>query len=209
MKNELIHQGVIMSKQVCGKYVVEQMVAPVAVSRRIDKMATEIAAVYREQPFVLLALMNGAIFMASRLLTVLTELQADVTLESVRFASYKGREQNEISVLGFAREAFEGKHVLVVDEIFDSGRTVGYVRKLLSDVGAASVKVAVLVTRHPLAADAIQAETPKPEFSGYEYRDNRFLVGSGMDLDGFGRGLGGIWEVCGEYQDTVTLKERK
>lgn len=74
-----------------------------------------------------------------------------------------------------------GKHVLIVDDILDSGRTLALVRRLILEQSPASCRTAVLLTKQVPRAEPITAD-----YSGFEIPD-AFVVGYGLDFDGYYR----------------------
>jgi hypoxanthine phosphoribosyltransferase len=108
-------------------------------------------------------------------------------------SSYPGRsvQTQGTQVLSQQLGDVRGRHVLIVDDILDSGGTVQTVVPVVSALGAASVKVAVLLRKDRPSAHAVQAD-----YVGFEIPDE-FVVGYGLDFNNYYRNL----------PDIVTLKK--
>ena len=86
-------------------------------------------------------------------------------------------------VVGQQLGDISGRHVLLVDDILDSGGTVRLVVSLLRELGAASVKVCVLLRKDRASAKSVQAD-----YVGFEIPDE-FVVGYGLDYNNYYRNL--------------------
>ena len=89
---------------------------------------------------------------------------------------------------GGVPEGVKGRHVLIVDDIVDSGRTIAFLRKIVQDSGALSVRTCVLLRKQVPEALATPCE-----FVGFEVPD-LFVAGYGLDCDGWFRNLPDV--VC-------------
>jgi len=126
--------------------------------------------------------MNGALFFLADLLRAV-ELD-DTEISCVRLASYKGAESTGVvSGLDTLGDSFAGRHVLIVDDILDTGRTLSVLVARLKELGTVEVKICVLLEkrrRHeiPIKADWVGFRIP-----------NQFVVGYGLDYNGRYRAL--------------------
>ena len=122
------------------------------------------------------------------------ELMKEVTIASeitfVRLASYRGTASTEHvqEVLGL-NESIEGREVVIVEDIVDSGNTMTSLLKELGNLKPANIKIATLLFKpaalvKKLDLDYIALEIP-----------NDFIVGYGLDYDGYGRNLKDIYKV--------------
>ena len=151
---------------------------------RIAELAAEIEANDSTQPdLTLLVLLHGSLLFAADLMR---ELTLPLYLDSFRVASYHGgtRSSGELSMDPQALSGLRGRHVLVVDDILDTGRTLATVtRALIEDAGAASVRSCVLLDKR--VARAVDYEA---DYVGFPIGD-AFVVGYGLDYDGRYRNL--------------------
>jgi len=154
------------------------------VALAVDKVAARVAA-DAEPDWIAVALLDGGLMFAADLLRALSRRDLDLRFDSVRVTSYGDTTQSsgEPRLLSGATRPVEGATCLLIDEVFDSGRTLEFARDALLQAGAEEVKACVF------AEKTIAAGAPfKPEWSAWTAPD-RFLVGYGMDLAGRYRGL--------------------
>ncbi len=132
---------------------------------------------------VLIPIMTGALVFAADLIR---QMPLKLSLRLVAVSSYPG---SSVTSKG-AKLASElppdlaGKHVIVIDDILDSGQTLGLVRELIEAQKPASVRLCVLL-RKP---DSVRKREVHAEYIGFEIPDE-FVVGYGLDYDGYYRNI--------------------
>lgn len=145
-----------------------------AVEAALDAMAADINAHYGEQPIVLMGVMTGAILPMAWLAT---RLAMPMTMDFVHATRYRGGlHGHELEYRVPPRLDLEGRHVLVVDDIFDEGNTLAAIKGSVEKRKAASVKLAVLVRKEHdrgLPRDYV-------DFVGLDVPDV-YVYGCGMD----------------------------
>lgn len=140
---------------------------------------------YRGERPLFLGVMNGALFFLADLLRA---VDLDPEISCVRLASYAGiQSTGRVNGLETLTDSFAGRRVLIVDDIFDTGRTLSALTRRLRELGAAEVKICVLLEKHRAHEIAV-----KPDWTGFEIPDE-FVVGYGLDHNGRYRGLKDIW----------------
>jgi hypoxanthine phosphoribosyltransferase len=156
---------------------------------RVQQLGRSITRHYQKQPppeqrLFFLGVMNGAVFFLADLLRA---VDLDSELSCVRLASYAATqstgELHGLSDLDALRKSIAGRSVLIVDDILDTGRTLSALGARLKKLGAADVKICVLLEkrrRHEVAV--------KPDWTGFKVADE-FVVGYGLDYNGRYRGL--------------------
>ena len=155
----------------------------VTIAARLDALAAEITAFYEGKPLTVLAILNGSLVFAADLLR---RVPLSLRLECLSVASYHGGAESSgtVTFLQSALPDFEGRHVLILDDILDSGRTLHAVRqRLLAEAAPLSVRVAVLLRKRKLRAEPLDAD-----YVGFEI-DDAFVVGYGLDYQGHYRNL--------------------
>jgi hypoxanthine phosphoribosyltransferase len=156
------------------------LITQTQIRSRVKELGAEITATYRNERPLFLGIMNGALcFMAD----LLREVDLDSEVSCVRLASYSGTETtHKLRGLEAMGDSFKGRNVIIVDDIFDTGFTLKAVIERLHQLGAADVKVCVLLQKEkgqiPLKVDWIGFKIP-----------NEFVVGYGLDYNGRFRGL--------------------
>ncbi len=152
------------------------------IARRVQALASEIAASYRGRELVMVPLLTGSmIFLADLMRCLPLKMRVDVLAVS----SYAGQmtRSREPRILYPKKLQVAGKHVLIVDDILDSGRTLAAVRAILRRQRAASVRACVLLRKHTALRLGMRAD-----FIGFDIPDE-FVVGYGMDYNHFYRNL--------------------
>src|SRR3954463_4549160 len=152
----------------------------------VQSIANRINADYEGKQVVLVGVLKGAlIFMAD----LVRHLKIDHEVEFVRLSSYgKARTSSgTVTILKDISADIRGKHVLIVEEIIDSGRTLRFLYDRLKASGPASVEIVTLLDK----ASKRVIETPV-KYVGRKI-DDQFLVGYGLDLEEKCRNLGDIY----------------
>lgn len=155
-----------------------------AICQRVAAMGAELAERFRGRDPLVVAVMQGCVLFLADLVR---ELPIPMDLEFVYCRSWRGTAPGptlDFSHRASLAEEVRGRHVLVVDDIFDTGRTLSRVREELGALGAADITTAVLLAK----ADAAPSDIPRPELVGFEI-ENLFVVGYGLDYNGRYRNL--------------------
>ncbi len=162
----------------------ETLFTETEIQEAVSKVAESLNADYRDQHVLMIGVATGAIVFLSDLMR---QLQMPVHLELVRAKSYRGEAtrpgQLDIDLWGLSDDEIRGRRVLLVDDIFDTGRTVEALTKRLLAHGASDVKTVVFLEK----PDRRETEM-LPDYVGLRIPD-RFVVGYGLDYDGRLRNL--------------------
>jgi len=148
----------------------------------VQALAARINADYAGKQVVLVGVLKGAIIFMADLIRHLT---VDVEAEFVRLSSYgKARTSSgTVTILKDIHADIRGKHVLIVEEIIDSGRTLKFLYERLLASGPASVEIVTLLDK----ASKRVVEVPV-KYVGRPI-DDQFLIGYGLDLEEYCRNL--------------------
>jgi hypoxanthine phosphoribosyltransferase len=159
------------------------------ISQRISVIADRMNLELAEQYPLMLVVMSGALVFAGQLLP---RLSFPLTVDYCHISRYRsGDVSSNFQWLVKPREDFSGKVVVVVDDICDEGATLQEVIRLCYVKGAIDVRSCVLVEKgHHRKVD----HNFKPDYVALNIAD-KFLVGSGMDFNGHGRNMPGIFSV--------------
>jgi hypoxanthine phosphoribosyltransferase len=154
------------------------------IARRVRRLGRQISKVYADidQPLVLVVILKGATVFAADLLRSLT---IPAELEFVRAASYGAgtSSSGRVRLAHMVEGPLDGRHVLLVEDIVDSGRTVDAITRRLRKMKPASLRVAALLDR-----PARRSVKVKIDFKGFTIPD-RFVIGYGLDYAGLYREL--------------------
>ncbi len=165
----------------------EPYISAAAIDGQIKKLAAQINTDYAGKKPLLIPILNGSFMFASDLFKAIT-IEAEICF--IKLASYKGTKStgNVITSIGLD-EPLEGRHVIVVEDIVDTGKTLAEFLPQLANQQPASLKIAALLHKpealaHPLTIDYLGFNVP-----------NKFLLGYGLDYDGLGRNIPEIYTL--------------
>ena len=147
---------------------------------RVRQLGRALTKHYAGERPLFLGIMNGALFFLADLLRA---VDLDSEIACVRLASYAGTEStHKLRGLEAMGDSFKGRHVVIVDDVFDTGHTLAGIIQRLKELGAADVKVCVLLQKK-------KKQVPvKVDWVGFKIPDE-FVVGYGLDYNGRYRGL--------------------
>lgn len=152
---------------------------------RIAEVGREISEEYRDKNPLFVVVLNGAFMFAAELMKNVT-IGCEITF--VRVSSYSKTESTGqlTEVLGL-KESIHNRHVIIVEDIVDTGLTMNKLLFQLSTQRPESIQVATMLFK-PSAL-----KTPlRVKYCGFEI-ENRFVVGYGLDYDGYGRNIDSIY----------------
>ncbi len=175
-----------MSIQVFDKHF-EPYITVQQITEQVAKLAGQINEDYKDKRPLFIAILNGSFMFASDLFK---ELAIEAEICFIKLASYKGTKStgNVITSIGLDIP-LNGRHVIIVEDIVDTGKTLNEFLPQLINQQPASLKIAALLhkpeaLKYPLTIDYLGFEVP-----------NKFLLGYGLDYDGLGRNLKEIYTL--------------
>jgi hypoxanthine phosphoribosyltransferase len=152
------------------------------IQARVAAMAESIARDHGDQVLTVVALMDGALFFVADLLR---HLDLPIRIVTMGASSYSGgvRSSGKVQLNWPQNAAIRGARVLLIDDILDTGLTIGAVQDRLAEEGAAEVKTAILLKKRRHHDRDVTVD-----YVGFEIEDE-FVVGYGMDYQGRFRNL--------------------
>lgn len=158
-----------------------------SVKRAVDHVAMHINNQYIEEEILFVSVLNGAFAFSADLVR---KVKCKCQITFVKLASYQGSESTGIvkELIGL-NESIEGKHVVIIEDIVDSGLTIESIAKQLKALNPASLRIATLLFK----PQAYQRNL-KIDYVGIEIPDE-FVVGCGLDYKGFGRNFEDIYSL--------------
>lgn len=162
--------------------------------RRIQELGREITEIYQGEEITVVSIINGAIFFTADLLR---EITLPVRLDCTRISSYRNEtvSEGEPEILFNIELEIEGRHVLVIDDILDSGKTLLKVTDILKKLDLKSLRTCVLLDKSE------RREVPfEADFVGFSIPD-KFVVGYGLDFAELYRNLPCIGVLKPEFQN--------
>jgi hypoxanthine phosphoribosyltransferase len=146
------------------------------IHQRVGELAALIGPQYRGRPLTIVGVLTGSLMFLSDLVR---QLDVPLRIGFIQASSYRGAatKPGVLHIDPEIRADVQGRHVLLLDDILDTGQTLRHLMAHLAELKPASVKVAVLLRkkgrqRHPVEAD----------FIGFEIPDE-FVVGYGLDFN--------------------------
>ena len=165
----------------------EPFISASDLSAAIDAVAKKVTAEYADKVPLFVGVLNGGYFFASELLKRLP-INCEITF--VKVASYHGTvSSGTVSQLIGMNERISDRHVVVVEDIVDTGNTITHIVEALREKNPASIAIASLL----LKPDVYKKDIPIDYVA--MHIPNVFVVGSGLDHDGLGRNLPGIYRI--------------
>ena len=160
-----------------------------AIDARVRELAEQINARYAGESVVVVGVLKGAFIFCADLTRRLT---MPLEVDFVRLASY-GQSSTSAGAIKFSKDietSLAGKHVLIVEDIIDTGRSMNFLQEQFADRQAASVTIAAFVDKPGRREVPVQAD-----FVGFCIADV-FIVGYGLDYAERYRELPGIYELA-------------
>ena len=155
-----------------------------AIARRVSELAAQIAADHGGEPPVIVGIPNGAVpFMMDLLRLLPAAWRPDLVFDLLDATSYAGSRSAGVRLSGDLAVDLEGRAVIVVDDIVDTGETIRAVLRHLRQKGASRVQVCALLDK-----PARRRVRVPVDYRGFTVEDV-FVVGYGLDLDQRYRGL--------------------
>jgi len=153
------------------------LIAEDLIQSRVKELVEEISIHYGNQSYTIISILSGSVYF-SRDLNEEWPHQL-VTIGTIGVSSYDGTNQKQLQLTQNLSVPVKDRHVLIVDDILDSGRTLAFVKKHILNRQACSVKTCVLLRKITSSMSA--------DFIGFDNIPDDFVVGYGMDYKGLFR----------------------
>lgn len=151
------------------------LVSEAEIKKRLKKLGAEIMELYGEQEITVIAVINGAILFTADLLR---HIDNPIRLDCIRISSYRNetRSTDKPQVLGNLSLDLSNRHVLLIDDILDTGKTLSLIVSMIQKLHPASVRTCVLLDKRGRREVEFEAD-----FVGFQIPD-KFVVGYGLDF---------------------------
>ncbi len=168
----------------------EPYISRVEIESAIDRICRQINKDMYDKNPLFLVMLNGAFMFASELLK---KLDIDCETSFVKYSTYSGTKSNyEVKELIGLNNSLQGRNIVVIEDIIDSGFTMKCLLQKLEEMGAASIRIATMLF--------------KPESFKFDYKidyigmniGNEFIVGYGLDYNEHGRHYPSIYKIVEE-----------
>jgi hypoxanthine phosphoribosyltransferase len=154
----------------------EVLIPAERIQRRVTELAGQIADDYADRPVTIVGVLTGClIFLAD----LVRQLDLSLRIGLVQASSYRGSATSPgaLQIDPELDPDVRSRHVLLLDDILDTGQTLGYLVEHLSGLEPLSLRVAVLLRKTGRQRVPLQ-----PDYCGFEIPD-RFVVGYGLDFN--------------------------
>jgi len=179
-------------KDRCSNYVttttLEIVISESQIQEAVARLAHLIQTDYKDQPLLVVGVLHGSFVFLSDLIR---QMQLPIQVDFVRLSSYDEATETSgvVRLHHGVRTPVEGKNVLVVEDIVDTGLTAKFLREYFEDLGAATFRICALLDkpvrrRTPITADYVGFEVP-----------DQFLVGYGLDYNQRYRELRAVYSL--------------
>jgi hypoxanthine phosphoribosyltransferase len=160
------------------------------IDNRVRELAARISEDYAGKRPLFLGVLNGSFVFAADLFRRIT-VEAEISF--VKLASYKGTSStgSVVTAIGL-EESLHERHVIIVEDIIDTGRTMHHFLKEVNRSGPASVRIATFLSK----PEAIEVSDVSADYIGFEI-PTKFVLGYGLDYDGLGRNLPELYTLVG------------
>lgn len=150
-------------------------------AERVNELGREISADYRGKQPLFVGILRGCIMFYADLLRAVS---VDCNMDFMCLSSYCGTSSTgEVRTMLDLRESIKGRHVIIVEDIVDTGLTLDYLMKNLQSRGAASIEICCLLDK-----PANRKAEVHPKYIGFQI-ENEFVIGYGLDYNELYRNL--------------------
>ena len=158
------------------KHHIEVMLSEEKVDARIKELGEQISRDYAGKSVHLICILKGSVYFTCELAKRIT---VPVTMDFMQCYSYGGDTKSSgiVRIVKDLDENIEGKEVIIIEDIIDSGRTLSHLKKLLSQRNPASLKICTLLDKPERRVVDVDVE-----YVGFQIED-KFVVGYGLDYD--------------------------
>ena len=171
-------------------YHFEEWLTPEQIAQDVQHVAAQISADYKDKEPLFVIVLNGAFVFAADLIRALDD---DIRCEEtfIRVSSYYGMQTTgQLQFIVPLQQVVENRDVIIIEDIIDTGLTIHQLKAHLRAEGATSTRVATMLFK----PNKLEFDDAKPDYVGREI-SNEFVIGYGLDFDGFVRNLDAIYKV--------------
>ena len=165
----------------------ELLISPEKIASRIKEIASELDEIFQDEVPIFIGILNGSImFMAD----LLRQVSVDCEMDFIKLSSYHGSESSgTVRLLKDISADITGRHVVIVEDIVDSGVTIRFIKDRMAEADPTSLTLVSLLLKPDLA----KLDFPI-DIVGFEISPE-FVVGYGLDYDQKYRNFDGIYRL--------------
>ena len=166
---------------------IKVLISEEQINKRLDELAEQLMEEYKGKDIIFLCILKGSVFFTVELAK---RIKNNIQFEFIEVSSYEGHESTgKIKLNKDITGAIEGKDVIIIEDIIDTGRTLSYLKEYLLQKNPASLKICRLLDRPSRRIVTIEGD-----YIGFTI-ENKFVVGYGLDDEQNNRNLNYIGYV--------------
>jgi hypoxanthine phosphoribosyltransferase len=152
------------------------------IQERVDELGRQIMTDYKGQPLTIVGVLTGSLMFLADLMR---RLDLPLRIALIQTSSYRGEAttRGQLKVQSDLLPDLTGRHILILDDILDTGHTLAYLVRHIGGLQPASIKTAVLLRK-----SGRQEEALEPDYCGFQIPDE-FVIGYGLDYNDEHRNL--------------------
>ena len=152
---------------------IKVLISEEKINNRLDELANQIMDEYKGKDIVFLCILKGSIFFTVELAK---RIKNNIQFEFVEVSSYENNESTgKVKLNKDITQSIEGKEVIIIEDIVDTGRTLAFLKELLLEEKPASLKICSLLDK-----PSRRIANVKADYVGFAIED-KFVVGYGLD----------------------------
>ena len=152
---------------------IKVLISEEKINNRLDELANQIMDEYKGKDIVFLCILKGSIFFTVELAK---RIKNNIQFEFVEVSSYENNEgTGKVKLNKDITQSIEGKEVIIIEDIVDTGRTLAFLKELLLEKKPASLKICSLLDK-----PSRRIANVKADYVGFAIED-KFVVGYGLD----------------------------
>jgi len=143
------------------------------INKRLDELAIQLMEEYKEKELIFLCILKGSVFFTVELAK---RIKNNIKFEFIEVSSYENNESTgKIKLNKDITGSIEGKDVIVIEDIIDTGRTLSYLKEYLLQKNPKSLKICALLDKPSRRIAPVEAD-----YIGFTI-ENKFVLGYGLD----------------------------
>lgn len=160
----------------------ETLISEEELQQKISQLGEQISKDYENEEIIVLCILKGGVMFMTDLVK---HIKVPIKMEFMVVSSYgdEYKSSGVVKILKDLDEPIEGKNVLIVEDIIDSGRTLKYIKNILKERSPASIKICTLLDKAEQREACVDVE-----YSGFTI-GNEFVIGYGLDYKQYYRNL--------------------
>ena len=152
---------------------IEVLISEEQINKRLDELAEQLMEEYKGKELMFLCILKGSVFLTVELAK---RIKNNIQFEFIEVSSYEGHESTgKIKLNKDITGSIQGKHVIVIEDIVDTGRTLNFLKEYLLQKNPESLKICALLDKPSRRIIPIDVD-----YVGFTI-DNKFVVGYGLD----------------------------